>query len=785
MKSIVQGLRLLASLFVFVLLCYSLQAQDKTGGAIKGSVRTADGKPAENINILLKGTRKTAITDVTGNFEIKHVPAGSYELEAVAVGLTTVSIKAVVTGDGVLELPALVLAESEVQLEQVVVSTAAAKFAKKQSDYVARMPLANLENPQVYTVVPKELLQEQVVVDFMSALQAAPGVNNITLGLGSGGVGLAMRMRGFSGANAAGAIRNGMSTNWVSLSDPVNLERIEVIKGPSATLFGSTLTTYGGLVNRITKKPGELTKGEISYSGGSRGLSRLTGDFNTALNKEKTMLFRVNGAYHREKSFQDFGLAKSTVLAPSFTYLVNDRLTLDFDFEFYNSKRNATYVGFASTTNAKSFDDLNWNFKYSYTTDELLSEARIFNAYAKATYKLSDSWSSQTAYSYASTDNAANYLFLLINPTADSVSRRIMNIPSNFGISQFQQNFVGDFKIGQVRNRLLIGLDYVDLTSSDRRATVNPFDKVKLNETGANISMAKYQQVLAGLNYSQYRRHLQTYSAYVSDVVNITDRLLAMASLRIDYYDNEFDDYDQTAASPKLGIVYQVVKDKVSVFGNYMNGFTNVAPGTTSADPTNKTDFKPEHANQLEGGVKLELLKGKLSGTLSYYDIKVDDKVRPDPTNPTYSLQDGTQSSKGFEADVIANPFPGMHMIFGYGYNESKYTKAAAAIDGKRPYSTPANVANVWISYKFMQGAVRGLGLGCGGNTVSDSYLNDANSFTVPGYTKFDATVFYEQSKYRLALKLNNVTNEQYWTADFWAAPQPKRQFIVNMTYKF
>ena len=214
-----------------------------------------------------------------------------------------------------------------------------------------------------------------------------------------------------------------------------------------------------------------------------------------------------------------------------------------------------------------------------------------------------------------------------------------------------------------------------------------------------------------------------------------------------------------------------------------MNGYTNVAPGATAENP--QTEFKPEQANQLEGGVKVELLGGKLNGTLSYYDIEVKDKLRTDPNNSLFSVQDATQRSKGFEADLIANPFRGFHVILGYGYNESEYTKAAPAIEGKRPYSTPANVANLWLSYKILDGKVKGLGFGFGGNTQSDSYLNDANTFTVNGYTVMDATVFYEKPKFRLGVKLNNIANKEYWSADYWANMMPTRQLVANLTFKF
>ncbi|MBC9909939.1 TonB-dependent receptor [Chitinophaga varians] len=764
------------------------QAQIRPKGSIAGIVKSSDNQPAADIIVLLKGTHRGTVTDDKGRYQFDNLAAGDYMLEACFAGLKPQQVKIILrTGEDVTVEP-IRLEESTQKLQEVVVVGAVEKFAKKKSDDVARMPLKNLENPQVYTVVPKELLQEQLAVDFRSALATAPGVSNVTLGVGSGGVGLGMRMRGFSGSNAAGAIRNGMATNWVSMSDPVNLESIEVIKGPSATLFGSSLVTYGGLVNRITKKPYDYFGGNISYTAGSWGLSRATIDINTPLNAEKGMLLRVNAAVDVQRTFQDYGRSNTQVIAPAFTYKINDRLTLDVDFEYFRTKRNSTYIGLGNPgpLKAKSLDELGLDFNYSYTSNDLQSEAKTFNAFAKATYRISDKWVLQTLFSYANTDNNTNYLFLLIN-TDSTMQRRTMYIPSIFGVNQIQQNFTGDFNIGRMRNRLLAGLDFTQITTTDNRWMINFYDTVKINRPPAFINLEKYRQRIANMPAPNTvgRRNQKTYSAYVSDVLNITPQLIAMASVRVDRFESEYDDYGQTAVSPKFGLIYQVVKDKVSLFGNYMNGFTNVPPGTIAEKPAEKTTFKPEHANQLEGGVKVELLQGKLSGTASYYNIRVQDKLRQDPHNPTYSIQDGTQESQGFEADLIANPEKGLHIIFGYGYNESKFTRAAANIDGKRPASTPAHVGNLWISYTVPHGKVKGLGAGFGGNTQSDCYLNDTNTFTANGFTKFDATVFYDRPKYRLGLKLNNVTDKHYWTTDFWANQQPTRHLLANAVFKF
>ena len=780
--------------FLFFILLSVNTFSQQTQGSIKGTVTTSDDQAGSSVIISIPLLKKSTTTKDDGSFLFNAVPTGNYEIVVELNGYDPIRKSVTVLTNETAEV-SLQLQSSLKQLNEVVVVSAAKKFAEKKSEYVARLPISNLENPQVYTVVPKELFQEQIAVDFRSALNSAPGLSNVVQSVGSGGVGLSLRMRGFSGASAAGSIRNGMNTNWVTMSDPVNLESIEVIKGPSGTLFGSALTTYGGLINRVTKKPFETAKGEVSYTTGSWALSRTTIDYNTPINEDKTMLFRINAALDNQKTWQDYGKSKTFIIAPSFTLKANDKLTFDFDLEMYNGSRNSISIGMGSGTPvAKSFNDYNFDFKKSYATDELQSEAKNTNAYARAAYLISDKWVSQTNFSNSFTDNKANYLFLLINTAANgntTLQRRLYNINSTFKTSQLQQNFVGNLSTGSIKHRLLLGLDYTYISTNDNRWLINNYDvsagnpALTINGNAAFINMEKYKSLIAAMPSPSVinNRDFRTTSAYVSDVVNFTDKLIGMASARFDHYENKIANYNQNTVSPKMGLIYQVVKDKVSVFGNYMNGYTNVAPGATAENP--QTEFKPEQANQLEGGVKVELLGGKLNGTLSYYDIEVKDKLRTDPNNSLFSVQDATQRSKGFEADLIANPFRGFHVILGYGYNESEYTKAAPAIEGKRPYSTPANVANLWLSYKILDGKVKGLGFGFGGNTQSDSYLNDANTFTVNGYTVMDATVFYEKPKFRLGVKLNNIANKEYWSADYWANMMPTRQLVANLTFKF
>lgn len=774
---------------------------------ISGKVFDQDNKPVENVKVTING--KIVITNADGEYSFTELSEGTYDIIAEINGKKE-TVQVSIIRDKMISHNFNLYLDQSIDLSEV--NVAAKRFAEKKSDMVARMPLSNLENSQVYTVVPKELLDEQVATDFRGALMSSPGVTNVSLGVGSGGTGLAMMMRGFTGADGAGAIRNGMATNYVSLSDPVNLDRLEIIKGPSSTLFGSTLVSYGGLVNRVTKQATVGEKGEVSISAGGYSLGRATLDYNKPLNKDNTLLFRINAAVHREKSFQDQGVNKTLMIAPTFKYLVSDRLTLGLDIEYFQSERNTTYVGLGKTS-IKNLDELDWDFKRSYTSNDLTSKANVLNVFANANYIINDHWTSDTRFSYSNTDNNANYLFLLISDgTGDYagerlLQRRIMNLPSNFNTTQIQQNFVGKHKWGDIENKFLVGVDFTQLVTSDSRVTVNDYDKSAstllgltkaqqtiVNQDAPTINSNTYETLLGQGTRAANSRNTVTYSAYVSDVIKFFDRLNVSAGVRVDRFNDKKNNYMQTAWSPKFGVVYEVIKNQLSLFGNYQNGFKNVQP-TTLAD-NNRQFFKPEQSNQFETGIKFELLKGKINGTVSYYDIKVKDKVRTvpntDPTSAltTISVQDATQKSTGFEFDLIANPFRGFHIIAGYGYNSSRFQKSAetttgTSVEGNRPAGVPYNSANYWASYKLTRGEFNGLGFGFGGNYSDGYYFNDANTVKVSGFSTIDASIFYEKAKFRIALKGNNLANKKYWTTLSWAQPQQTRTFVANLTFKF
>lgn len=141
-------------------------------------------------------------------------------------------------------------------------------------------------------------------------------------------------------------------------------------------MYGSSLVSFGGLFNRVTKKPLDAFKSEMGYTAGGYGLSRLTADVNAPLNKGKTLLFRMNVAKHNEGNFQDAGFKSYVFIAPVLTYKLSDKTSLTIDAEYRNEKANSFYRLFAGgsyTDGVRSLKDLKIDLAgYAYNNSKLV-----------------------------------------------------------------------------------------------------------------------------------------------------------------------------------------------------------------------------------------------------------------------------------------------------------------------------------------------------------------------------------------------------------------------------
>ena len=678
------------------------------------------------------------------------------------------------------------------KLKEVEINTNKYKYKREKSTTVSRMPLNNIENPQVYNTVTSELLKEQVVTNFNDALKNATGITRLWESTGRGGDGAEYySMRGFA---VQPTMINGLPGINNGSIDPINVDNIEVIKGPSGTLFGSSLISYGGLINIVTKKPHSKFGGEIGYNAGTYGMDRVTADINIPLNKDVDV--RVNTAYQSESSFQDAGFAKSFFFAPSLSYRVNDKLSFLINTEFSQRKAANAPMIFLNRYATLSFDSMDLfeqNYENSFTSNELTISNPTFNMQAQMFYKLSEQWTSQTVLSRSNSKTSGYYSYLYDNANGNDFNRWISKRTGETLTTDIQQNFIGDFKIGNLRNRMVIGVDYYNsniINGGTNWFTNGVVSLADGNDTG-DLTQAGVDNILANSFEGNTTAETEVISAYASDVLNITDKLSVMASLRVDSFKSGSgpSENKQTSFSPKFGAVYQLIQNKVSVFGNYMNGFINSAPQGTS-NPNVYLTFKPEHANQYEFGLKTNLYKDIISATISYYNIDVKDKVMSDPSFTNFR-QGGKVNSNGVEVSFTANPMKGFNIIAGYSYNDSEVIKDILddSYVGLRPEEAgPQNLVNLWANYTFPSGDLKGFGFGIGGNHASEYktlHRTNIGTFALPDYTILNSALSYNNDKFNITLKVNNIFNEKYYSGWSTITPQRLRSLTAGLTYKF
>ncbi|WP_126246702.1 TonB-dependent receptor [Chitinophaga rhizosphaerae] len=801
----------------FTLLCVALiqvltgfaQQAREHNGTIRGTLTTADGQPAANITIRIDQTNRGAISNENGEYTIRNVRPGTWRIVVTAVSAAGQD-KTVTLSAGETVRADFTLRENAAQLHEVTIS---GREVGKSGQTVAKMPIKNLENPQVYNSVSAEIMKQQGLTNYDDALRNVPGITRTWESTGRAGDGAAYyALRGF---DAQPLLINGLPGITTGTLDPAGVQEIQVIKGPSGTLFGGAFYAYGGFINTITKKPYEGFGGELSYQMGSFGLNRITADVNAVLNKENNVLFRLNTAYTTENSFQDAGFRKAFYIQPTLSYQASDRLSFTFLAEVLQEERAVPPVFFhnnrAAPLEYRNVGELNLDNELSFTSNEMTIRNPRSLFQAQMTYKLSPQWTSQTVVSRGNVKANGIYTYIWDEDAGqhdNTFDQWFHNENQTISTTDIQQNFNGDFKIGNLRNRLLVGLDYFNRNLIDnggpwaiaRRVTPQGEFSYPVNGTDGQPLQFNRQAIenllaTSGANNNGDIRN-STYSAYASDLFNITPGIMVMASIRADYFKSwgdkkdKTDGYDQFAVSPKLGIVYQPLLDKVSIFANYMNAFINVDPRSL---PNNggSISFKPEKANQVEGGVKVDLLNNRLTATASVYDIRVSDRV-VDKGNGNY-FQGGKVKSQGFEFDLNARPVAGLTLIAGYSYN---YGKTIEGLDGDfyqepgRAYGGqgPGNLANLWVSYTVQEGALRNFGAGTGGNYGSEYKVID-NSLTgvfyLPSYLTVNAGVFYNGPRVRVNLNVNNLTNEKWYTGYWSVNPQKPVNFTFGVAYKF
>jgi len=685
-------------------------------------------------------------------------------------------------------------------IEEVIIST----ISNKDSNYSNKMPLKAIEDPQVLSSVSRIVLENQAIFTVDDAYRNVTGLQKMWSATGRAGDGGSfVVLRGFVSSSS---LRNGLVSPVTTTIDAVNLEKLEVLKGPSGTLYGSNVASYGGIINRVTKRPVETFGGNISLMGGSYNTYRAQADLNAPLTKDNKLLLRLNTAYTNEGTFQKAD-AKNSYFAftPTITYNASDRLQFNVEYEMFNTRAIGEQLffylspaGLGGIDNMKDLEKRGLDYRQSYLGDDLYTTSRVNNIFGQINYKINNNIKSSTNInnSHSYSDGFGPYFGARVQGNELLIDRYDQGTKdSKKSWFQIQQNFNFDYTFGNgMRNRTVAGFDF--LKTKDRSRFIylatGAFDTVPAN--GADYSgfngatLGSLYDNPANLSNYDIDADTNTYSGYISNVFTPVTGLNLVLGVR--YENNDFQGgkvwindtaaYNQSAWSPKAGLVYEILKDKFSVFGNYQNSFKNNGYYTSNANGDIALS-DPERANQFEGGFKTNLIHGKINATVSYYDIKAKNYLVTTGYFGNIAIQNQTGEihSKGVELEVNAYLVKGFSLIGGIAYNDTTDVST-----GLRPTTAGSYwLGNFNASYQFLDGGLKGLGFGVGGNYASDN--NVTGNFILPKYFVMNANAFYDAKKFRIGVKVDNFTNQHYWTGYSTANPQKLINALGTVTYKF
>jgi iron complex outermembrane receptor protein len=287
------------------------------------------------------------------------------------------------------------------------------------------------------------------------------------------------------------------------------------------------------------------------------------------------------------------------------------------------------------------------------------------------------------------------------------------------------------------------------------------------------------------------QENLKTYAAFVQDQVTLAEGLKALAGVRFERFEQDYDNYlvngpswtnSDNAVTPRLGLIYDLTPT-VAIYADTARSFKpNSGASRTGGG------FKPEEGKSYEVGVKWEAFDRQLSVDAAMYQIEKRNVLTTDPVDSTFSVAAGEVRSRGFDLNVAGNLTPEWRMIGGYAYVDAEVTHDNALKSGTRLVNIPRNSFSLLNVYEFQDGGLKGLGLGLGAKYVDErAGQTAANAFSMDSYEVFDLLSFYKVNEHlRLNLDLKNVFDSHYDEGAFgnvYAYPGAPRTVQMGFSY--
>ncbi|GLV24674.1 TonB-dependent receptor [Sphingobium sp. TomTYG45] len=607
--------------------------------------------------------------------------------------------------------------------------------------------------PQTIDVIPEQVIRDQRALSMQDALRNVAGIGMAT---GDG-----QRDQFVIRGNIAygDLFIDGVRDDALYFRDLSNIERIEVLKGPASVLYGRG--SSGGLINRVSKKPG-TEGGEIVLSYGSWDDKRGEIDLGHVFTGNEVAV-RLTGAIERSDSYRDQGFLKREAIAPSVLFAPGENTKILLQADYLRDRRIAdngipafrgrpvdvppsTYYGAA---NARDVDFV---------------QSEVWSTTATLDHEFSDTLRLRNVFRYYDyTLDRQNTIPNVVDETARTVTlnRQTTDRAEHGWFNQLELS--QDFSTGPLEHKLLLGFEAGRQSKDELRidqanaTTVDLFNPV-LPVLPLEVAIPTSRTDRTG----EYK----ILGFYAQDMVSLDEHWKLLAGLRHDRFRQEvhFPAGQQGLArtdtfwSPRVGLVWQPTPTQ-SYYASWNKSYQ--PSGETFAMSVSSAQLKPETTINREIGAKFDLLDGRLSTTISAFNLKRSDIKASDPILGLINV--GVQRTRGIEASAQLDLRQGWQAIASYAYLDARVTKSPALdsgvpIQGNRPTLTPVHSASLWLMKSFEQR----FGLGGGVNYVGDRMANLANTVVLPDYVTADAMAWAQLGKLRAQLNLRNIFDREY-----------------------
>lgn len=638
--------------------------------------------------------------------------------------------------------------------EKVVVTGRRGTGYDAKTATVSRSGVPIKETPQSIQVLTPTLIEEQ---NLTTLADAVVNVSGVVPAQPSEAVLVNPIVRGFESEIFIDGLIGYGDTAVIDPSSLAVVERIEVAKGPTSTLFGGGAgAPVGGLINLVTKSPKDKAAYSATLRGGSFDTFAGTFDVNQPVGEGAA--FRFAGEYLDGGDAIDAVDITRLTLNPSARVQIGDATSLEVR-GLYNKVEQLEYAGLpAIFMNDPSVDP------FRFTSAKNAPKTEIENATVTGvlTHSFSEAVTGQLQVRRyeSSFDEIASFPFLSFFPCLGTSCAIIKGrLPIDIGETTVDASLKAEFETGSVKHVMLGGVQY---DKTDYIGAIGfDFGPIGILDHANPASDVPYGALPALTSF--YDNDYGTTAAYIQDQVTIGERLHILASLRYsalsltEKLTGIGTDKTWHRLDPRIGAVYDL-DDNVSVFAGYATGSRLSLFFSGTSAPV------PETSDSYEAGLKLGFADLGLSGTVAVYQLTRQNVPTPDPIIPFASVQTGEQRSRGVEADLIWEPSANWSFLGTFAYTDAEVTKDNAIPVGDGLTRVPPLSGRLAGRYRFTDGDLKGLGLGLGVTAASKAELTIPNTLKSDAYAVVDAQASYEIGKFEVGISVVNLTDARYFT---------------------